>query len=276
MTRFERLNRCRCLLLPAAVCVGLLGWALSTPLIAKKVIALLVMPAGLVWLGLMVLATWQGVGRVPRGISVLVLLIYTAAGNVWIANRLMETLELPYAGMSLRVEPLEAVFVLGGGTSITPAGNAQLGSAGDRLIVAARLFLTGRTRHLVASGLSVTDLRGSRSLADDTAAIWQDFGIPESAITRLSSPRTTAEEIREFKKLMAQRGWERVGVCSSAWHLPRVELLCSKTGVTLVPIPADFHSGEVAWSPLYAVPQARGFEDVQKALWEILGAATGG
>lgn len=37
-----------------------------------------------------------------------------------------------------------------------------------------------------------------------------------------------------------------------------------------------FLSARLPWSAMYAVPQSRGFQNVQKALWEILGGATGG
>jgi hypothetical protein len=55
-----------------------------------------------------------------------------------------------------------------------------------------------------------------------------------------------------------------------------VERICRSEGVELIPIPADFLSGPLPRSPMYAIPQARGFQNVQKALWEYLGAATGG
>ena len=155
-------------------------------------------------------------------------------------------------------------------------GASQLGPSGDRLIVPAGLFLSGKAGHLVASGLNVTDIGGSRSLADDTAALWRELGIPESSITRLSEPRTTKEEIRDYKKLMESRSWKRVGVCSSAWHLRRVEKICRDEGITMTPVPADFLSSPLPWIPMFAVPQARGFQNVQKAAWEYLGALTGG
>lgn len=264
------------LLLPAAVCVLLLLASIPSLLIAKKVIGLLVLPSGLVWLGLMALAGWPGLHRWGRCLAAIVLAIYTVAGSAWTGAWLLARLESPYAAMAHPAEPFDAICVLGGGSSATPNGDAQLGPAGDRLIVPARLFLSGKARHLVASGLSVTDIRGSRSLADDTAAVWLDLGIPETAITRLSEPRTTAEEIRAYQKLIAANSWKRVGVCSSAWHLRRVEQICRKEGVGMIPVPADFLSSPLPWSPMYAVPQARGFQNVQKALWEYLGGITGG
>ncbi len=117
---------------------------------------------------------------------------------------------------------------------------------------------------------------GPRSLADDTAALWRVCGVPDHAIIRDATARTTSAEIRVFKQLAAARGWRKTGVCSSAWHLRRVERLCRAEGMEMVPVPADFLSTPVPTIAMYAVPQARGFQYVQKALWEYLGAVTGG
>ena len=276
MTRPNRITNLFWLLLPAAVCLGLLLWSIPSQLIAKKVIALLVLPSGIVWLGLIALAGWPGLSRWSRGLVLLVLTIYTLAGNAWVGSWLLEKLEAPYVAMSGSNEPFDAICVLGGGTSETPSDLPQLGPAGDRLIVPARLFLAGKTKHLVASGLNITAISGNRSLANDTASIWLELGIPKAAISRLEEPRTTAEEIRAYKRLIAANAWKRVGVCSSAWHLRRVENLCRKEGVAMIPVPADFLSTPLPWTPMYAVPQSRGFQNVQKALWEYLGSLTGG
>lgn len=245
-------------------------------LIARKVLALLVLPPGLLWLGLMVMAGWPGLRRWGRTLVVLVLLGYTLTGNSWLGGWLLGRLESPYIAMEPEAGRLDAICVLGGGSSARPDGGPQLGPAGDRLIVPARLFLGGKAGHLVASGLNVTDSGGNRCLADDTATLWRGLGIPETSITRLTEPRTTKEEIRAYKDLIASRSWRCVGVCSSAWHLRRVETICRKEGVTMIPVPADFLSSPLPCNPMYAVPQARGFQNVQKALWEYLGTLTGG
>jgi len=255
---------------------GLLLAALPSGLIASKIIGLLLMPAGMVWLGLLTLAGWPGLNRWHRVLTVMTLAIYTLAGNAWLGGWLLERLEAPYAARPSPTERFDAVLVLGGGTSARPHGRPQLGPAGDRLVTPARLYLTGNAAHLVASGLSVTDAGGKRSIARDTGVIWGDLGIPAAAITLLEEPRNTREEIHAYKTLVGDKGWQRVGVCSSAWHLRRVESICRREGLAMTPVPADFLSTRLPWSPLYAVPQARGFQNVQKALWEFLGAATGG
>jgi uncharacterized SAM-binding protein YcdF (DUF218 family) len=268
--------RARCLWFPAAICLVLLLGSVPSGLIVKKVIGLLILPPGLVWLGLMALTCWPGLGRIGRVLAAAVLVVYTLAGNAWVGGFLLGKLEAPYVAMAEPAKRFDAICVLGGGSAARPDGGAQLGPAGDRLIVPARLFLAGKAAHLVSSGTNVTDIGGSRSLADDTAELWRELGIPEASITRLSGPRTTKEEIRAYKELMASRHWKRVGVCSSAWHLRRVEKICRSEGVDMIPVPADFLSAPLPWNPMYAVPQARGFQNVQKALWEFLGAATGG
>lgn len=276
MNRFSKAPGFLWLVVPSAVCVSFLVWSLPSPLIAKKVLAYLMLPAGLAWLGLMAIACLPGLKAWGRRLAIAVLVFYTLAGNAWFGGWLLGKLEFPYVVLSQSPEPFDAICVLGGGSSASPDGTAQLGPSGDRLIVPARLYLAGKTKRLVASGLSVTDIGGERSLADDTAAIWLDLGIPDSAIIRLSVPRTTSEEIREFRKLIVANSWKRVGVCSSAWHLRRVGQLCRKEGLKFSPVPCDFLSGELPWSPMYAIPQARGFQNVQKALWEYLGGLAGG
>ena len=120
------------LLLPALACAVLMAWSLPSLLIAKKVIGLLVLPAGLVWLGLMVIVCLPGLCRLSRLFAVMVLLFYTVAGNAWTGGWLLGKLERPYASASHPVEPFDAICVLGGGSSVTPDGRAQLGPAGDR------------------------------------------------------------------------------------------------------------------------------------------------
>ncbi len=275
MNPAKRIVRYLWLLLPAVSCVVLLLASIPSLLIAKKVIGLLVLPSGIVWLGLLAIVGWPGLHRCGRVFAALIWVVYTMAGNAWVGAWLLAKLESPNVAMAHPAQPFDAICMLGGGSSATPNGDAQLGPAGDRLIVPARLFLSGKNRHLVTSGLSVTDIAGSRSLADDTAAVWLDLGIPASAITRLSAPRTTAEEISAYQKLIAANSWQRVGVCSSAWHLRRVEKLYRSKGIKMIPVPADFLSARLPWSAMYAVPQSRGFQNVQKALWEILGGTTG-
>ncbi|MEM6279289.1 MAG: ElyC/SanA/YdcF family protein, partial [Verrucomicrobiota bacterium] len=85
-------------------------------------------------------------------------------------------------------------------------------------------------------------------------------------------PRNTAEELAAVAALLKMHPeWKRVGLCSSASHLRRAFLQAESQGLELIPVPCDFRSASLPVSPLYLVPQAKGFRDVQTALWEYLG-----
>jgi hypothetical protein len=119
------LSRLRCLLLPAAVCAGLLLWSVPSLLVGRKVVALLVMPPGLLWLGLMAMAGWPGLKPWSRSLAILLLIGYTFTGNVWFGGWLLGRLESPYVAMSPAAERFDAICVLGGGCSARPDGRPQ-------------------------------------------------------------------------------------------------------------------------------------------------------
>ncbi|HEX6984832.1 MAG TPA: YdcF family protein, partial [Planctomycetaceae bacterium] len=173
----------------------------------------------------------------------LIWLALSAAGNGQVARLLTEPLERPYFG----VDPLgqgefDAVVLLGGGAGLDRNDRAKVGDAGDRVVVAARLYHAGRTPLLVCTG---GDLRGAPNLptvAETSAAVLVDLGVPREDIL-LGPGLNTKTETAAIRRLKDEHGWERVGVVTSAWHMPRVERLARGAGLTFVPLPADFRSG---------------------------------
>lgn len=274
--RMSRSSMFRSWILPAfvlAALVLLLLLSSGSLLIARKVGALLVMPIGAIWLvGLFFLLRPGG----KRGFRLLIgifWLVYSLAANPLVGNALLRTLERPLYRYENLEEPLDALVLLGGGTATSPAGNPALGTHGDRVLRPAVLFHEGFAPILITTGRSITEKGEDRILSEETAEIWQSLGIPEASIYQLPDPRNTAEELEVIADLLAKEpDWKRVGICSSASHLRRALKQAGKQGLDLVPVPSDFRSGPLPLSPLYLVPQARGFRDVQTALWEYLGA----
>ena len=255
-----------------------IGYGLATDLVAQKALALLLMPAGIAWELLIVLAimAWRSGVRSLRIVASVALLIYTLAGNKWFGNALIDTLEKQIPPLSMaQMEPFQAVFVLGGGSGFSDVDGPQFGIAGDRIALAARLWLAKKTPLLIASGSSLSDLEESHDLAADTAVLWQGLGIPKEAIIQISQPVITQEEIAAYAQLIRQRGWTRVGLVSSASHLPRALRLCRRAGIDMVPLGADRISQSLSWSPYWLIPQEGGFVRVQRACWEYLGMLKG-
>lgn len=245
----------------------------------QKTLGLLAMPMGLVWLGLLALVAWCW-WRQHRGTAVMLAglaVVYAVMGNVLVGGALVASLELHVPQIDLAtVEPFEAVFVLGGGSELDLVGHPQLGSGGDRVAQAARLYNTGKARCLVASGRSDDDLTGPRDLAQETRALWLQMGVPATAIQTVTDPCwITREEIAAYQTLCRAKGWKRIAVVSSAWHLPRAMALAQAIGLTMTPIGADWRGRDQAWRCQDFVPTGQGALLVQLACWEYLGRAVG-
>jgi len=244
----------------------------------QKFLGRLIMPSGLLWLVLIATTVfaWRRWSRKQACAWTLVLVAYTLIGNSWLGAAMVGALEaqIPMTHLTDGGK-FDAVFVLGGGTKPGPDGRPQLGSVGDRVALAARLYHAGRTPVLVTSGSSIAALGLAMDISEQTATIWRELGVPDTAIRQIAKPKNTSQELAAYPALIEAEGWKRVGVISSAWHLPRVLRGARRHGLELVPLPAD-HRGIVPGLALvWFVPQAIGFQQVQSALWELVGMAVG-
>jgi len=249
------------------------------PLAFQKVVALLVMPVGFLWLLLL-----AGCGlsfrrrRWRTGAALLaVALGYGAAGNVYLGAALMAGLEARVPKVDLAaVAPFDAVCVLGGGADEDARGRPELGTCGDRVVEAARLWHAGKARLLVASGFNADGVNGPQDGGEETRALWLALGVPPRAILVVKDRCwITREEIAAYARLRDRFGWKRIALVSSAWHLPRAMGLAARAGLDVTPVGADWHGRRHAFQVRSLVPQPDGFLDVQRACWEYLGRAIG-
>ncbi len=250
-----------------------------TLLSLQKTLALLVMPAGFLWLLLLSACVFCYRRRQwPLGAFLLAItLLYACAGNIQLGAALMARLESAVPPVEpAAAGPFEAVFVLGGGSEEDPRGRPELNSAGDRGRLAARLWHLGRTPLLVASGMGRDSLRGVRNGGEETRTLWRELGIPDSAILVVPEPCwITREEIAAYRRLQLQAGWKRMALVSSASHLPRAMALAERAGLAVPPLGADWRGRPRAFQLQSLVPQAEGFMDIQRACWEYVGRWAG-
>lgn len=243
-----------------------------------KLLGMLCMPTGLLWLGLALAAAWAFRRRL-RGLGaflVVLFLGFTLAGNVQVGAWLMGRLESEVPPLSENGAPFDALFVLGGGSQIDDQGRPLLSTGGDRIIEAARLWHAGRATCLVASGASDDAPAGRRNLGAETRAIWVSLGIPSTAIRVLEEPCfITRQEIQAYGRLKTREGWRRVGLVSSAWHLPRALALARREGLAVVPVPSDRRGRISRFHLWHLIPQEEGFQKSQLACWEHLGRLAG-
>ena len=220
----------------------------------EKALTALVLPCGALWLMLAGLAAALWSTRQPgtAAAATLAWVLLSLTGNDWVAGRLAAAAESEFVAVdpleAVRDEPCDVVVLLGGGVWERPApegSRPQLGFNGDRVAVTARIYNAGLAPRVHCTG-SVSDRLSRLTLSE--AEIGRDLliglGVPAKAIT-LGDGANTKEELSAIADdLGGGETKPRIGIVSSAWHLPRVKRLVAEMDVDaeIVLLPADFRS----------------------------------
>lgn len=248
---------------------------LVSDIMAQKALALLLMPAGLAWMLLIAVtvSAWRVGPRALAWLATAALLVFTLAGSPWLGNALIASLERRIPPLALeQLEPFDAICVLGGGTEVSDADGPSLSKAGDRIALAARLWHAGKTKVVVVSGNSIAGMERERDLRQESTVLLRGLGVDPRAIMHIPQGAVnTTQEITAYAALSRDQSWRRVGLVSSAWHLPRALRLCEAAQFDVVPLGADRRGRFRGWSPYWLIPQDHGFDRVQSACWEYLG-----
>jgi uncharacterized SAM-binding protein YcdF (DUF218 family) len=221
--------------------VALIWLFIADRTVAEKLMTGLAMPAGLMWLGSTLAIIVAGFKR-QTVLFVLAALIWLAlfvSGNSYLAIRFAETLERPYLNLNPLEQPrLDAIVVLGGSTSVGANGVTRLGWHGDRVMLAVRLYRRGLASRVICTGSRIPALdRNGMDPKDMAAELCIEAGIPADRIERVDGINTS----QEMQQLSAHlQPGDRVGLITSACHMPRALRLARAQGLELIPLPADF------------------------------------
>ncbi len=263
----------------AAICslglvlLGICGWFVDRSFL-EKLATQLALPCGLIWIAL-----WGFTAVAFRhdrrwGIGLLSLtMVYWIAGAGTTSERVLSLLEGRYVPVDpQQVKPFDLLIVLGGGTISNPEGNVWLGSNGERVMLAARLYQLGKVQRLVSTGKL---LGWAHSQGVDPAAaaaqIWGELGIPAEAVTQIGG-RNTSEEMVLIRDLLESEadGNPRVGLLTSAFHLPRAMRLAKANGLNVEPVAAGFRIRMLPPWPLAMIPSAEGFLNTELCMRQYL------
>lgn len=134
--------------------------------------------------------------------------------------------------------PLDAIVVLGGGTHQGP-WRAEVSAAGDRVVYAAQLYLQGHARRLITTGDASPGIsKDLTSPREQTIELWTRLDIPVADIGTLNG-KNTFQELQSLKDNWSQFESGRVGILTSAMHLPRAMRLAKSQGLDVLPVAAD-------------------------------------
>ena len=214
----------------------------------SKLLPLFVYP-----LGLGLLLQLAGVGVAARGQRGWGLGLSGAGlGLIWLfampftSRQLIWGLEERAAALSpAQIPKADAVLVLGGGLkpALAPRRGVEVSEGGDRLLTGLRLMRENRAPLLITSGGSVSFTAADPAPAEAISAreLAVELGLPASQILINPGSRTTAEEARDIGAMAKQRGWSRILLVTSAFHMPRsLATFRQRSGLQVIPVACDY------------------------------------
>ena len=241
-------------------------------LLLSKTLDLLLAP--LTWaigLWLLALVLWRRERVAP---------VLAAAGLVLIVSFSLE----PVAGVLLRSAEAsvrrtfvpgasyDAVIVLGG--IVDPAasrrsGELELTERSERILRALELLRSGQARAVLLSGGLMSSNPGEPSEAEQLAVFLRHEGIAPGRIVIESHSRNTRENAVESARIVSERGWHRLLLITSAWHMPRAVGCFRAVGLTPDVLPVDHlatDGSDEGW-----LPRARALDLSTEMLRELAG-----
>jgi uncharacterized SAM-binding protein YcdF (DUF218 family) len=252
----------------------ILGGMVEGRATTEKIATALLMPLGILWLMLLLLMLFLWNQRLvwATRLALLSFFVLTIASNALVADWLMASLEAQVTPWRIdRDEPLDVVVVLGGGTKSNAAFGRVEGQ--DRVVYAAEIYHQQKSPRFITTGASSNPSK--HHAAADAKALLMKLGIPESAIETIGGPNTRAEML-EFKRLLGESPSGRIGILTSAYHLPRAMRLSKSVGLDLIPIAAD-HQIDPDSSVRFRsfVPSVDALRDTHIAMKEYLASWVG-
>ena len=229
-------------------------------------------PIGFIWLCLLVttIVLWRARERFAARATVFLALLIFVVGGTPLSGWLITHLEKPYLGRRIAELPeCDAVVVLGGGAAPAPreAGGVHFTSAADRVLFGVELMRLRKAPVLVLGG-GASAIDGREQLeAELVAGRLRELGLVREEIITLGRNRNTHDEALNTARLAQERGWSRILLVTSAYHMRRAEALFRTAGVRVVPAACNFRTPSPSSSTRFflRIPTWHGFETL--SLW---------
>ena len=204
------------------------------------------------------------------GVCILVLLS-TKPMSEWLVYSLECQHQMPSDEV---LSALDIVVILGGG--MYPQKGLRMwselsGPAYSRLCNGVRIFKQSSAGTLALSGGGPKD--GIESEAEVMKALAMELGVPESRMITETESRNTMENAAKLAKLLSSTQARRIGLVTSALHMPRsVKVFREKfPNDTIVPVPVNYLYS-LDWSnPRCYIPSADTLANSHYALHEWIG-----
>lgn len=246
--------------------------------ILRQMLAL-IEPVGLLWLALIVftIVLFRRRQRRMSAFMALLVALVTLCGSTDFPGWLLRGMEKPWAGVKTESLPeCDAVVVLGGGTepSRYEMSGVHFTKAGDRILMGLELMRLGKAPVLCIGGGGMSIDGAVKSEADSVKAWLESWKLPADAeLISFGVNRNTRDEAEKTAKLVRERGWKRVLLVTSAFHMKRAAATFRTAGVDVVAVPCNFLTTvSTSDGPMeFRVPSWSGCEKISIWMHEIVG-----
>jgi uncharacterized SAM-binding protein YcdF (DUF218 family) len=193
----------------------------------------------------------------------------------WTSHNLQSLIESQAGKVSAEALPkTDAIVVLGGTLTppASPASDANLSAAADRLVYAAKLYRLGKSPIILLSGGNAAGAGTMDAESVHAAALLRSWGIPADAILTETESLNTYENAVYTKLMLVEHNLKSVLLVTSALHMPRALATFESAGVQAIPAATDFETtapvaaGIEAW-----VADPAALEGTTRALKEYFG-----
>ena len=210
--------------------------------------------------------------RLLGGLALAVLWIFSTD---LVANTLFYRLEHQVESTNVPTQVYDAVVLLGGaGDERVEAETGQLAfnENVERLIATHRVLADGHARFAILSGAANDAALADHSEARMLARQLVLWGIAPGRLIIEEQARNTRENALYSKELAIQRGFAKVLVITSAFHMPRAVECFGAVGMPVDTLLVDFRAHAHADSfPRMILPRAHAFAQSSEYFREIFG-----
>jgi len=205
-----------------------------------KLIGQFVTPLGIV--ALLLFFGLISMARNPRAawMPILALLIIAVLGNFFFASLLTRSLEWRY--MPPTDSPRgDAIILLAEGIlpQEPPRQQLEVSEAADRVFFTAKLYSEGVAPRIIVSG--------NAQAAVDARTELIGLGVPENVITLQDKSKTDLEHVRFVVEILKAASLSKPILVTSALNMDKAVYLFTKSGISVVPAPADYQVTSSAW-----------------------------
>ena len=190
-----------------------------------------------------------------------------------VSDKLIAYLESDYELIKpSKVESADAVVVLSGMVKTIQTKNGldyEWGEAADRIFVGIDLFKSNKAPVLILTGgklpwsIGVPEGEYLRDVAID-------LGVPKKDILITENVENTDQEAKAIKKILLLDN-PKVILVTSAFHMPRAQLVFEAAGINVIPFPVDFIIGAEKLTFMSFIPSAGSFASTSFFVREMIG-----